>query len=46
MKNENINYLPLGVCFGVTFGLVFNNLTIGICICLAIGAILDIKKNK
>jgi len=46
MKNEDISYVSLALCFGVTFGLVFNNLTIGICIGLAVGSILDIKKNK
>ncbi|MCI9061146.1 MULTISPECIES: hypothetical protein [Romboutsia] len=46
MNNENISYLALGLCFGVTFGLVFNNLTICMCLGLLIGAALDNKKNK
>ena len=46
MNNENISYLALGLCFGVKFGLVFNNLTIGMCLGLLIGAALDNKKNK
>lgn len=46
MKNENISYTPLGLCFGVTFGLLFNNLPIGLCFGLVIGAVLDNIKNK
>ena len=46
MKNENISYTSLGLCFGVTFGLLFNNLTIGLCFGLGIGAVLDNIKGK
>lgn len=45
MKNENINYLGLGLCLGVTLGIVFDNLATCLCIGLAIGVGLDsIKK--
>lgn len=46
MKNENISYLALGLCFGVTFGLVFKNLPICLCLGLLIGVVLDSNKNK
>ncbi|MGO0882476.1 hypothetical protein ACTPDI_06785 [Clostridioides difficile] len=46
MKNENISYLGLGLCFGVILGLVFKNLAIGLSLGLLIGVVLDSKKNK
>ncbi|SDL27559.1 hypothetical protein SAMN04515677_101346 [Romboutsia lituseburensis DSM 797] len=46
MKNKNISYVGLGLCLGVSFGLVFDNLAIGIGIGLALGAGLDSGKNK
>lgn len=46
MKNENISYLVLGLCFGVILGLLFKNLVIGLFFGLVIGVVLDSKKNK
>lgn len=46
MKNENINYIGLGVCLGVAFGLLFDNLAIGAGIGLAIGTGLNSVKSK
>lgn len=47
MKNENISYLGLGLCFGVTFSLVFKkNLAICLSLGLLIGVVLDSNKNK
>ena len=42
MKNEGISYLGLGLCFGVTFGLIFKNLAIG----LLIGVVPDSNKHN
>lgn len=46
MKNENVSYLGLGLCFGVVLGLVFKNLAMGLSFGLIIGVVLDSKKNK
>lgn len=46
MKNENISYLGLGLCFGVILGLVFKNLAMGLSFGLLIGVVLDSNKNK
>ncbi|HBG5345400.1 TPA: hypothetical protein KQG29_002803 [Clostridioides difficile] len=46
MKNENISYLALGLCFGVVLGSLFKNLAIGLSFGLIIGVVLDSKKNK
>lgn len=46
MKNENVSYLGLGLCFGVILGLVFKNLAIGLSFGLLIGVVLDSNKNK
>ncbi|MEG1411216.1 MAG: hypothetical protein RSD36_15370 [Terrisporobacter sp.] len=46
MKNKNISYLALGLCLGAAFGLVLDNLVIGVGAGLAIGVALDSGKNK
>ncbi len=34
-------YIPLGLCFGVTFGIIIDNLSMGMCFGLLAGVILD-----
>lgn len=46
MKDENVSYLALGLCFGVILGLIFKNLAIGLSMGLVIGVVLDNNKNK
>lgn len=46
MKNKNISCVGLGLCLGVAFGLVFDNLVIGVGVGLAVGVGLDSRKNK
>lgn len=45
MKDKNISYLTLGLCLGVVFGLIFDNLATVIGIGLAVGAGLDSAKK-
>ena len=46
MKNENISYVGFGLCLGVSLGLIFDNLALGISIGLVVGIGLDSKKKK
>lgn len=40
-------YIPLGLCFGVTFGIIIDNLSMGMCFGLLAGVILDnMSQNK
>lgn len=46
MKSKTISYVGLGLCLGVTLGLVFDNLAIGAGAGVAIRAGLDSVKSK
>lgn len=46
MKNKNIIFVVFGLCLGIAFGLVFDNVAVGVGVCLAIIVGLDIIKNK
>ncbi len=47
-KDNEFNgmYIPLGFCFGVTFGIIFDNLAMGMCFGLLAGVILDNKSQS
>lgn len=46
-KNEMGYYIALCTGMGVAFGVIFNHLSIGICLGVSLGLILDNnKKNK
>lgn len=45
-KKDDIPYLALGISIGAAFGIVWNNLALGMGIGIAIGAALDGMKSK
>lgn len=49
-KSDDLNtmYIPLGLCFGMMFGMMLDNLALGICFGLIGGVVLDniTRSNK
>ena len=45
-KETQGTYLALGMCFGVTFGIIFDNLALGISFGLLIGLLIDNSISK
>ena len=45
-KNNKTYYLPIFIALGAGVGVAFDNLSVGICIGIAIGVVLDNKKKK
>ena len=45
-KKNNSYYFPLFTGVGIIFGVIFNQIPIGLCLGAAIGLTLDYKKKK
>ncbi|MBU3087175.1 hypothetical protein KPL42_01580 [Clostridium gasigenes] len=45
-KNKNDYYFPICTGVGLTFGVIFHQLAIGLCLGVAIGLALDNKKKQ
>ena len=45
-KNNNSYYFPLFTGVGIIFGMIFNQIPIGLCLGVAIGLALDYTKKK
>ena len=45
-KKNNSYYFPIFTGIGIIFGVIFNQMPIGLCLGVAIGLALDDKKKK
>lgn len=44
--NKPITYIPIGVLFGTAFGIITENLTLGISLDIVIGAAMDCRNRR
>lgn len=46
LKNQTPNYVAVGVCLGLVFGLTMDSIPIGLCLGIAIGAALQRRHQE